>query len=137
MRRYAREVTFSLTFEYLFTKTKNDLGLDLFEKKHLTGDDIQYIKQTYDGVVEQFDALQEKAASLAKGYKLDRIYKVDLAILILAIYELSNTDIPLEVCINEAVELAKKFSTDKSVGFVNGILAQVNKIWDEERCFYG
>jgi len=47
--------------------------------------------------------------------------------LILAIYELSNTDIPLEVCINEAVELAKKFSTEKSVGFVNGILAQVNK----------
>ena len=127
MRRYAREVTFSLTFEYLFTKTKNDLGLDLFEKKHLTGDDIQYIKQTYDGVVEQFDALQEKAASLAKGYKLDRIYKVDLAILILAIYELSNSDVPAEVCINEAVELAKKFSTDKSVGFVNGILAQVYK----------
>ena len=127
MRKYAREVTFSLTFEYLFTKTKNDLGLDLFEKKHLTGDDVDYITKTYDGVVEQFDALQEKAASLAKGYKLDRIYKVDLAIFILAIYELSNTDVPAEVCINEAVELAKKFSTDKSVSFVNGILAQVYK----------
>jgi len=127
MRKYAREVTFSLTFEYLFTRTKNDLELDLFEKKNLTGDDIQYIKQTYDGVVEQFDLLQEKAASLAKGFKLDRIYKVDLAILILAIYEMSNTDIPAEVCINEAVELAKKFSTEKSVGFVNGILAQVYK----------
>ena len=87
MRRYAREVTFSLTFEYLFTKTKNDLGLELFEKKHLTGDDVEYIKNTYDGVVDQFESLQEKAASLAKGYKLDRIYKVDLAILILELEE--------------------------------------------------
>ena len=127
MRKYAREVAFSLTFEYLFTKEKNDLGLDLFEKKYLTGDDVKYITDTYNGVVAQFESLQEKAASLAKGYKLERIYKVDLAILILAIYEMSNTDIPAEVCINEAVELAKKFSTDKSVGFVNGILAQVNK----------
>lgn len=127
MRRYAREVTFSLTFEYLFTKVKNDLQLDLFEKKDLTGDDVQYIKDTYDGVVENFDALQEKAAGFAKGFKLERIYKVDLAILILAVYELSFTDIPAEICINEAVELAKKFSTDKSVGFINGILAQVNK----------
>ena len=124
MRGYAREVAFSLTFEYLFTKEKNDLGLDLFEKKYLTGDDVQYIKDTYDGVVEQFDALQEKAASLAKGYKLDRIYKVDLAILILAIYELSNTNIPLEVCINEAVELAKKYGQENAGAFVNGVLAK-------------
>jgi len=71
MRRYAREVAFSLTFEYLFTKEKNDLGLDLFEKKYLTGDDVQYIKDTYDGVVEQFDALQEKAAVWQKVTNLN------------------------------------------------------------------
>ena len=136
MRKYAREVTFSLTFEYLFTKTKNDLGLDLFEKKHLTGDDVDYITKTYDGVVEQFDALQEKAASLAKGYKLDRIYKVDLAILILAIYELSNTDVPAEVCINEAVDIAKVYDDVKAPRFINGILNKVaratGKISDAE-----
>ena len=40
MRKYAREVVFSLTFEYLFTGQKNELGLDMFEKKKLTGDDI-------------------------------------------------------------------------------------------------
>ena len=127
MRRYAREVVFCLTYEYLFTNNINDLQLDLFERKDLTADDIDYIKNTYGGIIENFDTLHETVAGYSKGFKADRIYKVDLAILILAAYELSHTDIPAEICINEAVELAKKFSTDKSVGFVNGILAQVCK----------
>ena len=127
MRRYAREVVFCLTYEYLFTNNINDLQLDLFSRKDLTADDVDYIKNTYGGIIENFDALHETVAGLSKGFKADRIYKVDLAILILATYELSFTDIPAEICINEAVEIAKKFSTDKSVGFVNGILAQVCK----------
>ena len=127
MRKYAREVVFCLTYEYLFTNNINDLQLDLFHRKDLTADDVDYIKNTYSGIIEHFENLSETAAKYSKGFKADRIYKVDLAILILAIYELSHTEIPTEICINEAVELAKKFSTDKSVGFVNGILAQVCK----------
>ena len=118
---------FSLTFEYLFTGQKNELGLDMFEKKTLTGDDIAYIGDTYNGIVAEFDGLQSAVASITKGYKLERIYKVDLAILIYAMYELSKGEIPTEICVNEAVELAKKFSTDKSDGFVNGVLAEYVK----------
>lgn len=118
---------FSLTFEYLFTRQKNELGLDMFEKKKLTGDDIAYIGDTYNGIVAEFDGLQSAAASITRGYKLERIYKVDLAILIYAMYELSKGEIPTEICVNEAVELAKKFSTDKSDGFVNGVLAEYVK----------
>lgn len=127
MRKYAREVVFSLTFEYLFTRQKNELGLDMFEKKKLTGDDIAYIGDTYNGIVAEFDGLQSAVASITRGYKLERIYKVDLAILIYAMYELSKGEIPTEICVNEAVELAKKFSTDKSDGFVNGVLAEYVK----------
>ena len=127
MRKYAREVVFSLTFEYLFTGQKNELGLDMFEKKKLTGDDIAYIGDTYNGIVAEFDGLQSAVASITRGYKLERIYKVDLAILIYALYELSKGEIPTEICVNEAVELAKKFSTDKSDGFVNGVLAEYVK----------
>ena len=127
MRKYAREVVFSLTFEYLFTGQKNELGLDMFEKKKLTGDDIAYIVDTYNGIVAEFDGLQSAVASITRGYKLERIYKVDLAILIYAMYELSKGEIPTEICVNEAVELAKKFSTDKSDGFVNGVLAEYVK----------
>ena len=127
MRKYAREVVFSLTFEYLFTGQKNELGLDMFEKKKLTGDDIAYIGDTYNGIVAEFDGLQSAVASITRGYKLERIYKVDLAILIYAMYELSKGEIHTEICVNEAVELAKKFSTDKSDGFVNGVLAEYVK----------
>lgn len=118
---------FSLTFEYLFTGQKNELGLDMFEKKKLTGDDIAYIGDTYNGIVAEFDGLQSAVASITRGYKLERIYKVDLAILIYTMYELSKGEIPTEICVNEAVELAKKFSTDKSDGFVNGVLAEYVK----------
>lgn len=127
MRRYAREVVFCLTYEYLLTNIVNDLQLDMFERKDLIADDVDYINRTYNGIIKNFETLTDTATGYSKGFKADRIYKVDLAILILAIYELSYTDIPTEICINEAVEIAKKFSTDKSVGFVNGILAQVCK----------
>ena len=62
-----------------------------------------------------------------EGYELDRIYKVDLAILVLAVYEIKYQDTPKNVVVNEAVELSKKYSTDKSYSFVNGVLAKVLK----------
>ena len=62
------------------------------------------------------------------GYEVDRIFKIDLAILVVAIYELKfDKTNPVGVVVNEAVELAKKYSTDKSYSFVNGILAKVVK----------
>ena len=61
-----------------------------------------------------------------KGYDIDRIYKVDLAILVLAVFEIEfEKSTPQNVVINEAVELAKKYSTDKSYSFINGVLAKV------------
>ena len=61
------------------------------------------------------------------GYEVDRIYKIDLAILVLAIYELkfASGDVQPSVVINEAVELSKKYSTEKSYSFINGVLAKV------------
>ena len=65
--------------------------------------------------------------NLKKDWKIDRISKVDLAILKLAIYEIKYKDIPFKVVINEAVELAKKYGEDNSKNFVNGILASIIK----------
>ena len=63
-----------------------------------------------------------------EGYELDRIYKVDLAILVLAIYELKfENSTPDKVVLNEAIELSKKYSTDKSFSFINGVLAKILK----------
>ena len=60
---------------------------------------------------------------MSKSFKLSRIYRIDLAILELAIWEIDHTETPYQVVINEAVGLAKKYSTEKSVSYVNGVLA--------------
>ena len=63
---------------------------------------------------------------MAKGWKTSRMGKVDLTIIRLAVYELKyEEDIPTGVAINEAVELAKKYGTDTSSSFVNGVLAKL------------
>ena len=63
--------------------------------------------------------------NLKSDWKIERISKIDLAILKLAIYEIKYKDIPFKVVINEAVELAKKYGEDSSKNFVNGILASI------------
>ena len=83
------------------------------------------------GVNVHYDEILDIIKNNTIGYELERIYKVDLAILVLAVYELKfSNSTPNSVVINEAVELSKKYSTDKSYSFINGVLAKVVK-WNE------
>ena len=78
------------------------------------------------GVIEHIDHLDKEIAQYASNWKLERIAKVDLAILRLAVYELHHRlDIPAIVIINEAIDLGKTFSNTDSKRFINGILDQV------------
>lgn len=127
MRKYAREVAFSLVFEYMFTKTFNEMELEQFKKENLTEDDLDFIKKLYKGVVGEYSDLENRVGELSKGFKIDRVFKVDKAVLMIAVFELDNLDTPKSVVINEAVELAKKFSTEFSANFVNGVLGAYAK----------
>lgn len=82
------------------------------------------------GCVDKIAELDKIISSLAKGWALDRITMVDKSILRLSLFELKYTDTPPKVVINEAVELAKNFSTVDSSKFINGILGNAVK---EER----
>ncbi|MDE6189523.1 MAG: transcription antitermination factor NusB, partial [Clostridia bacterium] len=85
-----------------------------------------YINDTINGVKEHYDELLSLIAENSKNFKLDRIYKSDLAALLLACYEMKYIeDIPLKVSISEAIELVKIFSTENSNKFVNGVLKGV------------
>lgn len=128
MRRVARESVFQLVFEYTFYGTKNDetLGLMLLGA-NLTDDDRQYISDTYNGVTSQFEDLKQTVANSLEGYSIERVYRPDLVALIIAAYELGLGAEPDAVVINEAVSLAKKFGSDKSGKFVNGVLAKLLK----------
>lgn len=129
-RRLARETCFKLMFEYEFLRMKNDITLEQFlQDDNLIQEDKDFVVEEYQGMIEHNEQILEIINKNLKQYTISRIYKVDLAILKVAVYELkfSKQNTPSNVVINEAVELAKKYSTDKSYGFVNGILASVVK----------
>jgi len=124
MRKYAREIVFCRIYEYILNgecPAEPDMGL--FEEKNLTDDDKKYIDEIFGGVTRHFEQISRIVEQYSKTFALERLLKTDLAALALAIYELDYTDTPSAVCVNEAVEIAKRYSSEKSAGFVNGLLA--------------
>jgi len=86
-----------------------------------------FANQLFEGAAHDAKELDEIIAKHAANWRLERISAIDRAILRLAMHEMRTTDTPAKVVINEAVELAKKFSTDEAGAFVNGILDTYRK----------
>ena len=85
-----------------------------------------YARDIVDGIIDNRDEIDEQIVTHAKDWKLERMPAVDRAILRLAVWELLfNDEVPAAVAIDEAVELAKEFSTDDSGSFVHGVLARI------------
>ena len=127
-RKTARDYAYKLIFEYTFMRVINEQTFALLTQTDVDESDVQYLKNVYYGVAEKYDALLETISNYSHGFQIERIYRPDLAALLLAIYEMKYMeDIPLSVSISEAVLLVKKYSTEKSNSFVNGILSSVYK----------
>jgi transcription antitermination protein NusB len=86
-----------------------------------------FANQLFEGAAHDSSALDELIVKYAENWRLDRLAAIDRAILRLAMHEMRATDTPAKVVINEAVELAKKFSSEEAGGFVNGILDTYRK----------
>ena len=128
-RKSAREYAYKLIFEFIFDKdASTPTKSEIFKDPNLTQLDADYISAVYEGVQAHYDDIIETIKRNATNFKIERIFKPDLAALVLAICEMQYIDdIPLNVSISEAVELVKMYSTDKSYQFVNGVLAGVYK----------
>ena len=132
MKRSAiRELTFRLIYSLEIQK-KEDLeeAIELYiESNEITDKNaIEYIKDAILGInknIVEIQGLIEK--NLKADWKIDRISKIDLSLLKLAIYEIKYKNIPYKVAINESLELAKKYGEETSKNFINGILASVVK----------
>lgn len=122
MRSYAREAAFCKIYTYIM-RQDFDGDFSQFDQSKLDESDLQFAQVLVEGVIANKAEIDGVIAELSKQFKLSRIYRPDLAALELGIYEIQHTDTPYPVVINEVVGLAKKYSTDKSVSFVNGILA--------------
>ena len=87
----------------------------------------EYMNRMFAGVVEHVEEIDQRISAFARGWTIERIMRVDLAILRLGVYELSLGEVPAGVVINEAVELANEFSTDKAGAFINGVLGNISR----------
>lgn len=157
-RRNVRENVFKLVYEAEINGEINDISiveatkteresevvddpLELMRQKSspleyafnlVESGDKEYFEKVFYGIEKNIDKLQDIIAKYARAFELKRLYKVDKAILLVAIFEiLYLSDIPYKVSVNEAVELAKTYSTEKSASYVNGILASVIRNMEE------
>ena len=85
----------------------------------------QFMNRMFEGVVVNEEKLDAGIAAHLRGWTIERISKVDLAILRLAAYELMLGELPAGIIINEAVELANQYSSDKAGSFINGVLGSL------------
>ena len=133
-RRELRDNVFKMLFRIEFHEAEEmPEQLALFEDELDTlfdgkqgQENREYLTNKCNDIFSHIAALDEAINEVSSGWKTSRMSKVDLTIIRLAVYEMRyEEDIPVAVSINEAVELAKKYGTDDSASFVNGILAKL------------
>ncbi len=130
-RSSIRELAFKLIYSIEIQKTDEiEEAIKLYiEANEISSTNAKnYIEDAVIGIQKNISEIdKEIEKNLKAEWKLERISKIDLSILRLAIYEIKYKEVPFKVAINEAVELAKKYGEDTSKKFVNGILASVVK----------
>lgn len=124
-----REAVVFFVYQFDFRSETVDEQISIFVDSHEDiKDDLEYFRSTVTGIITNRDKLDESISAYLKNWTLDRIPKLDKAILETAIYEISyNDEIPTGVAINEAVKLAKKYGTDDSYSYINGVLSSYEK----------
>ena len=131
-RRKARENVFLYLYQLEF---RNIEELSLPEQKELflreypmEADALSYFELLSSEILQLKSELDELYVPLLKGWTLERLPKIDIVLLRIAVYEMTKrNDIPKSVSINEAVVLAKKYSTDDAKGYINGVLGKIEE----------
>lgn len=129
-RSQVRELAFKLLYQIEIQKEVNNEDIALFfENNQINSKEAQeYIEDIVTGISTESKVIMEEIEkNLKKDWEIDRISKINLALLKLAIYEIKYKEIPFKVVINEVVELAKTYGEETSSMFINGILASVVK----------
>ena len=128
-----RELAFKLIYSLEIQKTEDIAeAVDLFIESNeiVSSNAKKYIEDAVNGIENHKNEIDEQIKkNLKSDWKIDRISKIDLSVLRLAIYEITYKEVPYKVAINEAVELAKSYSDDAVRKMINGVL---DKIYHEK-----
>lgn len=127
-RTEQREHIFKMLFGVEFSEGEEQneqTALYLEQIEDAKEKDLEYIRTKVQNIMAKIDEIDVMINEHTKGWKTSRMNKVDLTILRLAVYEIKwDDDVPVGVAIDEAVNLAKKYSSDEGPAFVNGVLAK-------------
>ena len=129
-RSQKREFAFKLLYQIEVQKEINEEAIELYlENNQITDEEAkEYISSIANGINENLEKIEDLIQkNIKEEWKLERISKINLALLKLAIYEINYSKLPYKVVINEVVELAKKYGEESSQSFINGVLASVVK----------
>lgn len=123
-RKHAREGAMKLIFQMDNTGDFSEEALSLFLDNYSYDEmESRYINDSIASIRENIETIDKHINDNLEGWSIYRLAKVDLAVLRIAIYEiLYRKDIPVEVSINEAIEIVKKFSSEEAFKFINGVL---------------
>lgn len=119
----AMQALFAMDINNDFSTDKLDVFM---ENNNFQGDEVDYINRVVPDILDKLEVVDETIEKNLKGWTMARLAKVDRQILRVAVYEfLYKDDIPEEVSINEAVEIARLYSSDEAPKFINGILGTI------------
>lgn len=129
-RRASREIAMKLLYQLEIQKDDREAQIQrVLEENSFSEKDREYVIEVIGGVQNNLAYIDKAIEIHSKGWKIGRISKIDLSIMRLSIYEICfRDDIPYNVSVNEAVELAKKYSSEDAGSFVNGILSKVSRV---------
>lgn len=123
-RKIARESTMKLLYQMDINDDFSEKEISIFlENNELKSDEVEYINEVVKGINENIEEIDSYIEKYSEGWKIKRLARIDLAVLRIAIYEIMHKeDMPPQVSINEAVDVSKKYSTDESSKYINGLL---------------
>jgi N utilization substance protein B len=130
-RRKAREIALQILFQLEFTPELTVGSSLMYFREHITAppEAWEYAEQLLNGVAEFKDKIDGQIRDSSTNWRIDRIASVDLSLLRLAVYEMLFADpaIPFKAAIDESLELAKKYGSTESAGFINGVLDHAHR----------
>jgi N utilization substance protein B len=123
-RRKARKTVLELIFSSQFLTEES--ARDILDERIKNGMSVdEYVEEVFLGVSDKAEQIDAVITKYLQGWSFERLSKISIAILRLAVYEILYTEIPDSVSANEAVELAKEYAEEKASTFINGVLAKV------------
>jgi transcription antitermination protein NusB len=133
LRRKSREYALQMLFQWEMGKQDpSRIENGFWKNARAQKSTREFANQLFENAAARAEELDPIIASLAKNWRIERIAAIDRALLRLALAELRTAGTPSKVVINEAVELAKKFSSEDAAGFINGILDSAVKAFAEK-----